>query len=189
MIKNDFKQKIAGRKTLITMAIIVFILSSCIFYIFLLPQRDLISQLKNKCETGRIQIRKVSSFVREYPDYDSHLNELNRKLNRLENMLPDKFFLSGFLQEAEKISKETGVAIIDIRPLNEMQQGDYSELPIEMIIRGSFEEVLDFTKKVENFQRFISISAANISPSSPGQAEKLIPELEGRLLLVIYSSN
>jgi type IV pilus assembly protein PilO len=117
------------------------------------------------------------------------LNELNRKLNRLENMLPDKFFLSGFLQEAEKISKETGVAIIDIRPLNEMQQGDYSELPIEMIIRGSFEEVLDFTKKVENFQRFISISAANISPSSQGQAEKLIPELEGRFLLVIYSSN
>jgi Tfp pilus assembly protein PilO len=170
------------------MTIIILILSSFIVYAVVLPQKDVISQLKNQCETDRAYIENVSTFTRERPDYGSYLKELNKKLGTLETMLPEKAFLSEFLKETEEISKSAGVAVIDVKPHIEIQREGYSELPVEMIVRGSFEEILDFSKKLEDFRRFISITAANISHSAPGQAEKLMPELEGRFFLIIYSS-
>ncbi|MDF2568490.1 MAG: Pilus assembly protein PilO [Sporomusa sp.] len=142
-------------------------------------QNRKLADLKAQLQTAEQKIAIVQGFARGHPDPAVYLAELAQKAALIESMLPNHHDLGGLLAQVEESSKGCGLQLIEIKPSPTVTKTGYYEIPIEVIVRGSFIQTLNFLKKIEDIPRYNSINNV-IMNSRQGI-------LDSKLVLVVYS--
>lgn len=175
---TDLLRAVAQHKgRLLLIAIIVL---SWLFYReFVLPQRAALTLLAVQCQAEQQQVKTVETYAVRHPDSQAHLQELERKLQQLDAKLPNHPEIGSFIKEIEQICRAKRLRLIELAPVTAINKAEYREIPVEVVLRGSFANLLEFVKAIENSQRFSTISNINI------QAKQ--EELEIKLIMKIYS--
>jgi len=156
------------------------LLVTLLFYIgIVIPQRATIAVVKNQYQTEREHLKVIEAYAKKHPDSSSHLKELDQKLTLIDAKLPNQPDLGEFIKEIEQASKLSNMRLTEIKPTAAINKAGYLEIPIEILLTGSFTNLLEFIKTIEGSQRFTSISNTNI------QAKQGM--LEVKLTMVIYS--
>ncbi|WP_094604671.1 hypothetical protein SPSIL_021000 [Sporomusa silvacetica DSM 10669] len=156
------------------------LLVTLLFYIgIVIPQRATIAVVKNQYQTERERLKIIEAYAKKHPDSISHLKELDQKLTLIDAKLPNQPELGEFIKEIEQASNLSKMRLAEIKPTAAINNAGYLEIPIEVLLKGSFTNLLEFIKTIEGSQRFTSISNTNI------QAKQGM--LEVKLTMVIYS--
>ncbi|MDR1702938.1 MAG: type 4a pilus biogenesis protein PilO [Sporomusaceae bacterium] len=187
MSEKHFNFSQASRQKTLLLAITLFLAALCIWQFLLVPQAESKKLLAEKYAQQERQAQEVTSFFAQHPDYEQYTLKLDEKWETAQRMLPEQLEVSEFLLEIENTAKMAEVTVLDIKPLPKISRAGYAETSFEIIVRGNFEAMLDFAQSLESFERFIAVSAATIALSSAQEADKPVPELESKILLVIYS--
>lgn len=173
-LQLQFKHKAV--LVLIVILLAAWAVTSSVF----LPQREELAALDEQHMLERQQIQIIRAYALDHPDVDSHLADLDKRWALVSKALPDNAGISDYLIELETAANQSGVALVQVQPKQPVEKAGYQETQLEVLIRGSFFQVLNFVKKMEEGPRFSVIT--NITVHSQQGV------LESKLGVVIYNT-
>ena len=150
-----------------------------VFAVFIAPQQARVAKLRSELILEKQRVLIIENYSLAHPDASQHAAELNRKINHSNQLLPGSADISGFLMHLEQIGKASSVQITQIQPGAPVNKSSYQEIPITMIVKGNYFQVLDFLSRMEGVNRFNSILSMGI------QSKAGI--LEGKVVLNVYA--
>ncbi|MBP2627099.1 MAG: Pilus assembly protein PilO [Firmicutes bacterium] len=143
-------------------------------YIFLLlPEWTRIDELTSQYNTELQQVKVIETFALAHPTPEQHLLELDGKIMKVDQMLPDSPEISSFLIQVEQLSQECGVRLSYLKPTKTVNKEGYREIEVEFLINGSFPQIMNFLSKTENGSRYISITNIAMQLGKNGLDSKL----------------
>jgi type IV pilus assembly protein PilO len=137
------------------------------------------AELENQLRMERGLVKAAQDFGMTHPEPAKYLKLLDDKRNAIEKMLPPDARVSEFLSQCEAAAKASGVQLVSLKPSVAINKNGYREWPMELVIRGSYFQTMNFIKKIEEGPRFNTLTNITMQ-AKPGQ-------LESKLAVSIYS--
>lgn len=163
--------------------VILFITSTLLvillfYFLWLVPQTQRIGDLSNQVGFEKQRNGQIESFALAHPNSDEYLLEVDQKVFTVNQLLPNELDVSDFLVQLNQTAITSGVRLVQIKPAQPVNKSGYREIPVEILIRGSYFQTLNFLTKFDNVPRFAMIN--NISTQSRQNI------LESKLSVSIY---
>jgi type IV pilus assembly protein PilO len=85
------------------------------------------------------------------------VHDAARALRQAEERLPEERELGAVLAEVATIARAAGLELLLLRPKPDRQAGDHAEVPLEMQVRGTFNETIGFLARIERLGRLVRV--------------------------------
>ncbi len=122
---------------------------------------DLEEQIKN----ARIERIRKKNLTRDSAKLKEKLGELNLMLKKAVAQLPDRKEIPELLSSISGRAREAGLEILIFRPQGENLRDFYAEIPVDIVVRGGFHNVVTFFDEVGRLNRLVNIR--NIEMRNP----------------------
>ena len=144
-------------------------------YFFLYsPQSLTISQLTENIGKMQQERDKKKQLVANLPRLEQQLKELDGRLRQAVAQLPDQKEIPDLLSNISSKATESGLEILMFRPRAENPQDFYSEIPVDVVVRGGFHELVAFFDEVGKLNRLVNIRNIEIrNPKVQGERVSL----------------
>lgn len=144
-------------------------------YFFLYsPQSLTISQLTENIGNMQKERDKKKQLVANLPKLEQQLKELDGRLKQAVAQLPDQKEIPDLLSSISSKARESGLEILNFRPRGENPQDFYSEIPVDVVVRGGFHELVAFFDEVGRLHRLVNIRNIEIrNPKVQGERVSL----------------
>lgn len=159
-----------------------------------------LTDLEQKLAAKEAELQEVETKLTQLPELETHYGELQERLSVLEPALPDSAYIPTFLNQIERLARETRNDILLIRPKPPVKRSaadavtvndetgeivhnpnaagqaaqpaalPYDFVPIELRIEGTYWTVIDFLEKLKQFPKMIAVNDISFSPTQ-GRAE------------------
>jgi type IV pilus assembly protein PilO len=124
-----------------------------------------ISDLKQNVELARTERDRKKGLVANLPQLKQQIVLLNGMLNEAIAQLPDQKEIPDLLANISSKARESGLDILLFRPRAENPQDFYAEIPVDVVVRGEFHNVVGFFDEVGRLNRLVNIN--NIEMKNP----------------------
>jgi type IV pilus assembly protein PilO len=116
---------------------------------------------------GQIVIERKLS--RDLPRLRKEVEALDTKLAKVLKQLPDKREIPELLSSISGLARESGLEVALFRPNPERIKDFYAEVPVSVLVEGTYHEIATFFDEVGRLSRIvnidqISVSAPKVSP-------------------------
>jgi len=135
------------------------------YFLFYLPRSDEISRLVQEIETQRGERDKKKKEVANIPKLKEQMRQLDGRLKEAVAQLPDRKEIPDLLSSISNKVKESGLEILIFRPRAENLQDFYAEIPVDIVVRGGYHDVVTFFDEVGRLNRLVNIG--NIEFKNP----------------------
>jgi type IV pilus assembly protein PilO len=130
-------------------------------------KRERLADLKTQQETKERQIAQLERLREEVKVLDAKLKEALAQL-------PDQKEIPDLLSTVSSLGREAGLEILLFRQRPEVLQDFYAEVPVEMLMKGTYGQLSEFFNRVGKLNRIVNVK--DISMKTPVISE-------GRVLL------
>ena len=135
-------------------------------YFFLYSPQSLKSaQLAQNIESGQQERDKKRKLAANLPKLEQQLKELDGMLKMAVAQLPDRKEIPDLLSSVSSKAREARLEILIFRPRGENLQDFYSEIPVDIVVRGGFHELVTFFDEVGRLNRLVNMH--NIEMRNP----------------------
>lgn len=153
--------------------LIVGLLALDYFFLYS-PQFLIISQLTENIGKMQQEQDKKKQLVANLPKLEQQLKELDGMLKQAVAQLPDQKEIPDLLSSISSKARESGLEILNFRPRGENPQDFYSEIPVDVVVRGGFHELVAFFDEVGRLNRLVNIRNIEIrNPKVQGERVSL----------------
>ena len=164
--------------------IFFFVLSLAIvgmvFYTYVYQsQQQCLAQLNTDLQMTKQKVQVLEGFLAQHPDLKQYEKELQDKTDLVNSKLPADKDISSFIMQVEDSAKKTNVKLNRVKPIGEENKENYRGIKVELDITGDYFQTLEFLKKLEQLQRFNTVTDMSV------QAKDEI--LNSKLSLLVYS--
>jgi type IV pilus assembly protein PilO len=125
------------------------------------------TELSEKVDTLQGQIAQQQRIIRNLPIIQAEVRTLDDKLAQVLKELPDKREIPDLLTSISDLAVEAGLEISKFTPRGESPQDFYSEVPVDIVVEGTFHQLATFFDEVGRLQRIVNIN--NVSVGVLGQ--------------------
>jgi type IV pilus assembly protein PilO len=151
-------------KMFIVLAFIVIIVGLYWYFLYK-PVRDQINILRPEQAKLKSELMKIQAIVAEKPKYEAMLEQTRLDLLIALKQLPDKSEIPSLLENISSLGKFAGLEFQLFKPRVEAPKNFYAEIPVDIKVKGTFKDVLDFFDKVSKMPRIVNISEISINGS------------------------
>ncbi len=141
---------------------------------FYAPMSTALQEKTNRVQDLEAQHTKKTRMVAQLDALRKEVKELDAKLREAIAQLPDQKEIPDLLSTVSSLGRESGLEILLFRQKPEVLQDFYAEVPVEMLMRGTYSQLDEFFGKVGKLNRIVNVK--DISMKSPVVTE-------GRVLL------
>ena len=134
-------------------------------YLFYFPTSAEIAKLSQEIETSRAERDKKKKDVANKPKLLAQKALLDGMLKEAVAQLPDRKEIPDLLSSISTKARESGLEILIFRPRSENLQDFYAEVPVDIVVRGGFHNVVTFYDEVGRLNRLVNMG--NIELKSP----------------------
>ena len=157
------------RQRLLVYAGLIIAVSFLYWYFIYSPMTVTIAERREKHETLRQDEARKSKMAARLDDYRKDVKDLEAQLRKAVAQLPDKKEIPDLLSTVSSLGRESGLEIVLFRQRPENFQDFYAEVPVEMLMRGSYAQVTEFFAKVGALDRIVNVT--DISMKTPVVSE------------------
>lgn len=157
------------KKILILAGVLVFLTALYVWLLFLPAykeienlDRDLSKLLEKKAEQEAIA-QNLAAFKREY-------QRLELSLKQAMAQLPDKKEIPSLLENISNLGRESGLEVALFKPGAPKPKDFYAEVPVDIKLEGSFNNLLVFFYQVASLPRIVNISDLTVNRSKKGES-------------------
>ena len=165
---NQLVDNILERSTAQKVAILgaTIILLAALYYSFLYsPGADEVAKLADSVEIARnekaVKTQKAANLVRLRKD----LQQLDAELKLAISQLPEKREIPDLLSSISAKAQQSGLDVLLFRPRVETFQDFYAEIPVDITVKGNFQNTVSFFDEVGHLSRLVNID--NIGFKNP----------------------
>ncbi|MCF6807269.1 type 4a pilus biogenesis protein PilO [Thiotrichales bacterium 19S9-12] len=139
---------------------IIFILSFLVgYWLFIQEKLTLLDVQSQKQASYQAQLKTKINHLAKRSQYQSQIDTLNIEYNQLMDELPQKENVSSLIDQITDIALTSGLKFHLIRPLDSRSQKNYSELPIEIVVEGTYNQVGRFISGLVSMPRVVTVDS------------------------------
>jgi type IV pilus assembly protein PilO len=125
-------------------------------------RRARLEDLENQQQTKERQIAQLAKLREEVRMLDARLKEALAQL-------PDQKEIPDLLSTVSSLGRESGLDILLFRQRPEVLRDFYAEVPVEMLMKGTYAQLSEFFDRVGKLNRIVNVE--DISMKSPVVSE------------------
>lgn len=138
------------------------------FYFVIIKGKDReIDQLQENLAKIRKEVEDNKVHTRDYSKLKERMVGLDAKLLEATQQLPSEKEIPELLEQISNIGTQYGLEFLVFKPGGEVLKDFYSEVPVNLRIRGKFHNILMFFDEIAHLPRIVTVD--NIAMSSGSQ--------------------
>jgi len=173
MILDDLFDRPPHQKLAI-MGVIVLVVAVLDWTYLYGPSQRALTDLQAEVSQRRTELDSKRSKTNARAALERDLRDLGAELKRAQARLPDQREIADLLDNVAASGRQAGLEITLFRQKPEVLHDFYAEVPVEMQMRGTYQDVALFLDRVKRLDRIVNI--ANIQLTKP--------RLEGERMLL-----
>lgn len=157
IIKLPTKQKI------LILVLVVIIESASLVWFLYLPKHNELSGLKIELSKLQTEIDDKTRIANNLPRLQKEFDQLNIELAQALTELPNSKEIPSLLTSITTLGKNAGLDFLVFRPKSEVAKDFYAEVPVDIVISGSYFSVANFFAAVSGLPRIVNITNVTFS--------------------------
>lgn len=152
ILKLPTKQKI-----LIVILVAILEAAALVWFLYLPKQKEL-TGLKAELSKLQAEIDEKTRIANNLPKLKAEYDQLNVELAKALTELPNSKEIPSLLTSITSLGKNAGLDFLVFRPKGEVLKDFYAEVPVDIVISGSYYSVANFFAAVANLPRIVNIT-------------------------------
>jgi type IV pilus assembly protein PilO len=130
---------------------------AAVFYFLLIaPNLDSISAAQGEQTKLVEQRNKVRARAANRSAFEAEAEKLGARLKKALKELPNDREIPGLLSEIDSLARKSGLEVRKFQPLAEVMHEYYAEVPVQIVMDGTFHEFGIFFDRVSDMSRIVS---------------------------------
>lgn len=152
ILKLPTKQKI-----LIVVLVAILETAALVWFLYLPKQKEL-TGLKAELSKLQGEVDEKTRIANNLPKLKAEYDQLNVELAKALTELPNSKEIPSLLTSITSLGKNAGLDFLVFRPKGEVLKDFYAEVPVDIVISGSYYSVANFFAAVANLPRIVNIT-------------------------------
>lgn len=135
-------------------------------YLLLWPKLQQISTLESRLTTVQQQLETAKRNAAELNDWRNRMQKKEAEFRTVMMALPETQEIPSLLAGVSEAGKNAGLEFMLFQPRPESTKDFYAEIPVEIVVSGTYHQVAVFFDKVANLPRIVNIRDIKLAPQS-----------------------
>ena len=167
-----------GQKVLVMLLFIILMVIG-FYFLYYQPYEEEVAQLNAELKQLQEKREEFEVLKNERAEVLSRLEKLKRELLVAREQLPADAEVPSLLQRIHNQAKTAGLEITRFKRVEDVNKNYYTEIPVEMKLSGSFDELANFFYYLGRMTRIVNVR--EITMKQQGGATKIDAEEAGEL--------
>jgi type IV pilus assembly protein PilO len=133
------------------------------------PNSTVLNERRGRLEDLRTQQQTKERQIAQLERLRQEVKVLDAKLKEAIAQLPDQKEIPDLLSTVSSLGRESGLDILLFRQRPEVLQDFYAEVPVEMLMKGTYAQLSEFFDRVGKLNRIVNVN--DISMKTPVVSE------------------
>jgi type IV pilus assembly protein PilO len=154
--------KLSNSWKILILAIILGSILGLYFSSIYLPKAEELKKKTAEMATLETQVRELRIIAANMKRFQEEAAKLREELKLALAQLPTSKEIPSLLANVSNLGKEAGLEFLLFRPTPEVNREFYAEIPVEIRVKGSYNDVAVFFDKVGKLPRIVNISGVGM---------------------------
>jgi len=154
--------KLPASRKIILLAVLIAAVAGLYFYLIYWPSLDLLKQKKGQVEVLERQVRELRTVAANMKRFQTEAVKLREELKIAITQLPTSKEIPSLLSNISQLGKDSGLEFLLFKPTAEVSKEFYAEIPVEIKVKGTYNNVATFFDKVGKLPRIVNISEVSM---------------------------
>ena len=150
--------KLPTMQKIIILVVVVVLEFAALFYFLYIPKHKELNTLKGDLSKLLAEVAEKTRTADNLPRIQKEYNDLQADLAKALEELPNSKEIPSLLTSITNLGKAAGLDFLVFRPKPEAVKDFYAEVPVDIVISGSYYAVANFFAAVANLPRIVNIS-------------------------------
>jgi len=142
---------------------IVALLFVAYFFLGWMPVQEEIDQEQAQVEQQQMLLQKNKRLAENLPKKRAEYERLKEQLAVALELLPKKSQIPDLLESVTRAGIDSGLEFSVFKPRGEVVKQIYAEVPVDIVVTGTYRQLLTFLKRVGEMQRIVAVKNLTIS--------------------------
>ncbi len=153
------------------------LLTGLLYFLLIKGTVDESSKVRDDLLAVQKDVQMKEALKRRLPEFKKKIEELDAQLKLIRQRLPEKKEIPDLLDQISTMGTQAGLEFITFKPQPEAEKDFYADVPVDLVVVGTYHSVVEFFDRVSRLPRIITIS--NLSITKTGKRVRLAPRLKG----------
>ena len=150
--------KLPTKQKILILVLVVILEASALVWFLYLPKHTELSGLKVELSKLQAEIDDKTRIANNLPRLQKEYDQLNVELAQALTELPNSKEIPSLLTSITSLGKNAGLDFLVFRPKGEVAKDFYAEVPVDIVIYGSYFSVANFFAAVSGLPRIVNIT-------------------------------
>ncbi len=150
--------KMPTSRKILFLGLLLALLVGLYLYLLYLPKKEELRKMKVEMTALEGQVRELRSVADNMKRFQAEAAKLREELKVAMTQLPTSKEIPSLLSNISKLGKDSGLEFLLFKPAGEVSKDFYAEIPVEIRVRGTYNNVALFFDKVSKLPRIVNIS-------------------------------
>ena len=161
-ITFDTIVKLPNSKKILILGLLLAAILGLYYYLVYMPKSAVLERKIKEMSTLETQVREQRIIAANMRQFQAEAAKLREELKTAMGQLPTSKEIPSLLANISNLGKEAGLEFLLFRPTPEVNREFYAEIPVEIRVRGTYNDVAVFFDKVGKMSRIVNISGVNM---------------------------
>ncbi len=138
------------------------------FYFSFLPKLDTIDALKTENDLLETRLVRARAKAGQLKHFQAKLKEAEIEFKIVRKKLPEKKEIPSLLSSISRSGRDAGLEFILFQPQPEINKNFYAEIPVSIMVTGSYHNVALFFDKLARLSRIVNIKNIKMTTAKGG---------------------
>ena len=150
--------KLPAKQKIMILVLVSIIEAAALVWFLYLPKHKELDGFKTELTKLQDDITKKTQIANNLPKLQIEYDQLNRELAQALTELPNSKEIPSLLTSITTLGKSAGLDFLTFRPKAEVSKDFYADVPVDIIVSGSYFSVANFFAAVANLPRIVNIT-------------------------------
>ena len=150
--------KLPTKQKILILVFVVLLEAAALVWFLYLPKHKELAGLKVQLSKLQSEIDDKTRIVTNLPRLQKEYDQLNVELAQALTELPNSKEIPSLLTSITTLGKNAGLDFLTFKPKGEVVKDFYAEVPVDIVVSGSFFSVANFFAAVSNLPRIVNIT-------------------------------
>ncbi|MGB9734901.1 MAG: type 4a pilus biogenesis protein PilO [bacterium] len=161
-INTIAKLNIQQKLLLLGVILILILLVDLYVWPGYLGERSTYAGLEAQERSVQAKVLETQAIADHKEEFQNELKKLSDQLNEALTKLPNNPEIDKYLVTLNTLSKTTELNVIQIEPKAEAIKGFYAEVPVQLHLNGTYDDIAMFLYKLAELPRIVNVSDLNL---------------------------
>lgn len=144
------------------------------YFMFYSDGADELGRLDTQVRTLEADVASYEQKKQKYMAFRAEVNKLLEEQKELLKVLPTDAEIPTFLQSLHAQGELSGLNILTFQPRGERRQNFYAQIPVSMVLSGTFHQINKFFYSVGQLKRIVNIRGLALGAPKPTEQGVLL---------------